>query len=1304
MADLSGHEIAIIGMAGRFPGADQLEQFRQNLRDGVGSSRSFTDEELLVAGVDPAPPNGIELFDAAFFGYTLEEAARTDPHVRLLLESAWHALESAGYNPHTYDGQIGLFVGAGTTRGPVSHGAQEAIANLISFKLNLTGPSVGVQTANSSSLVTVHLACRSLLDGECDMALAGGVSVRMPQVAGYQHTVGGSGAGVVVLRRLADALADGDTICAVIRGSAINHFGPGGTNAQLALEEAPRRAPSDPGRPRELLVLSAGTEMALERMTDELVQHLREHPDLNLADVACTLQTGRGALAHRRTAVVQSVTDAVAALESRDPKRVETATASQSERPVVFLFPGVGDHYVNMGAQLYREEPAFRKHVDRCAELLRPLLGEDLRNALYRRGESDLPAVGNLFQAFARARSNEPATDPIGRMPLAHAAVFVTEYALAMLLMDWGIRPTALIGYSLGEYVAACVAGVMTLEEALTVLVRRAEWVEQMPAGAMLAVSLPVESLQPLLDAGLSLAVVNSGALCVVAGEPEAVAALQQSLESQKVSCRRLPSTHAFHSEMLRPIAGQLAELMGTCRLQPPQIPYISNVTGDWITAAQATDPAYWTEHMCRTVWFGNGLGTLWEQLRNPVMVEVGPGQALSSLALQHPLKAGGADRRALTVLRSEWDDQPDLKVLLTAMGRLWLAGMRVDWRRLHAGVRRHRLPLPGYPFERQDCGIPLQAGDPDQPVTALRRHEPANWFYAPSWKRSSPALPGEAGSAARVLLFADGTGFGDGLAAQLEAAGHDVVRVRSGSGFSRVDGRAYAVCPDRSADYETLLADLQARGWSPDRVVHGWTVAADGAIGPAEARRLGFYSLLYLAHALAGRTAAATIRMSVITNGLYDVTGEERQAAPAAALLLGPCKVIPQEYPRITARSIDMDWPPAPDRQAQLIQRLGAEVIAGGPEPVVAYRGHHRWVQTYEPATLRSRGAPLLRRDGVYLIIGGLGEVGLALAEYLARQGPVRLVLTGRSPWALIDRQIRKLQELESMGAEVLVLQADAFDREQMTAAMAAIDRRYGALHGVIHAAGVTGAWGVCPIGEALPSWCEPHFAAKVEGLALLADLLTGRELDFVLLNSSLSAVLGGLGLAAYAAANAFMDAFASQMCQVTSVPWLSLNWEGWRFTDRGHVRAALEPTVMAYSITPAEAVQALEIVLSAEVPPQLVVSVGELQVRLDDWINPGSGLKTDRDEHGLHPPQPIPFTPPRTELEERLCQIWAETLRIRSLGVHDNFFDLGGNSLLAVQLIARMGETLRLAVDVPTLTANATPAALAAATAGVS
>lgn len=1492
MAAVSEHEIAIIGMAGRFPGADHLEQFWQNLRDGVGAIRWFTDGELLVAGTDPvllrhpryvkvgAPIQGSELFDADFFGYSRQEAERTDPHVRFFLESAWHALESAGYNPHTYDGQIGLFVGAG------ADSLQDAITSLLSFKLNLTGPSVGVQTACSSSLVAVHLACRSLLDGECDMALAGGVSVRVPQVAGYLHgtdgmfspdgqcrafdadaggTVGGSGVGVVLLKRLTDALADGDTICAVIRGSAVNHdgalkeeyadpsvqgeatviakalataqiepetvsyveahgtgsplgdsieiaaltqafrastdgtgfcaigsvktnighldqaagiagliktvlalqhrqlpptlhfqkanpgidfanspfyvsteladwpagrtprragvssFGRGGTNAHVVLEESPGWAPSDPGRPWELLTLSARTETALETMTDELVQHLRQYPDLHLSDVAYTLQTGRRAFEHRRTVVAQNVADTVAALESRDPKRVVTGSASKWERPVVFMFPGMGDHYVNMGAQLYREEAAFRKHVDQCAEFLQPMLGEDLRDVLYRRGDSDAPAAGNLFQAFARSRSNEPTKDPIGRMPIAHAAMFVTEYALARLLMEWGIRPAALIGYSLGEYVAACVAGVMTLEEALTVLVRRAGWIEQLPSGAMLAVSLPAESLQPLLGEGLSLAVVNSGSLCVVSGEPAAVTSLQHRLESDKVSCRWLPTTHAFHSEMLRPIAGQLAELVGTLHLKPPQIPCISNLTGTWMTAAQAMDPAYWTEHMCQTVWFGEGIGTLWEQLENPLMVEVGPGQALSSLSLQHPLRASNTDRAALSVLRSEWDGQPDLKVLVTAMARLWLTGLHVDWPRLHAGVRRHRLPLPVYPFERQAYRIQPRVDNQGQPRKWIRKQEPAEWFYAPSWKRSSLAVPQETGSDGKLrrwLVFADGAGLAEAMAAQLESTGHEVVRVRVGDGFGRMENGEYTVCPDRRSDYESLLADLQARGWSPERVIHGWTVAPDREIGADEARKLGFYSLVYLTRALASQAALHQIGISVISSGMHDVTGEERHVAPAASLILGLSKVLPQECPHIALRCIDVDWPAGSDQRQQLLQRLGSEVMTDDAEPVVAYRRHHRWVQMYEPVVVRSATAPRLREGGVYLIIGGLGEMGLVFAAFLAQRGQARLVLTGRSPfpprteWAdrlaatdeadPVNRQIRRLQELEAMGAEVLILQADIADREQMAAVLAESDRRFGTLHGVIHAAGVTSAWGACPVREATPTWCEPHFVAKVEGLAALADVLTGRKLDFVLLNSSLSAVLGGLGFAAYAAANAFMDAFANRMRQTLSVPWLSLNWEGLRFGNQLDLQATLGSTVAPYALSPAQATQALERVLSMALPPQLVISVGDLHGRLDQWSNPGLRATPTLDavassgDYSLRPSLPIPFAAPQTELEKHLCQLWAETLGIEGVGIYDNFFDLGGTSLGAVQLIARVRETLKAPIEVPSLLANPTPAAL--------
>ena len=877
-------DIAIIAMSGQFPKAQDIDSLWNNLCNGIESISFFSEQEMVAEGVNIKWLNNpkhvrasgvlsdIELFDAYFFGYSPKEAELIDPQQRLFLECAWSAIETAGYNPENYKGLIGVYAGCGGNDyllknlypnreilelndfDKLSFGnAPDHLATRVSYKLNLTGPALNVQTACSTSLVAVHLGCQSLLNGECHMAIAGGVSIHLPQKTGYLYqeglilspdghcrtfdakakgTVGGNGVGIVVLKRLADAIADGDYIHAVIKGSSINNdgslkvgytapsidgqaavisqaqavagidaetityieahgtatllgdpieiaaltqafrastqkkgfcaigslktnighlntaagvagliktvlalkhkllppslhfekpnpqidfanspfyvnsklcpwetngtprragvssFGIGGTNAHVVLEETPAefeyksQESGESGRKFQLLVLSAKTETALNTATANLVEHLNNHPDLNLADVAYTLGVGRKAFNHRRILVCCDREDAVNTLSTQDPKRIFTNVQESKNRPVAFMFSGQGSQYVNMALELYQEEPAFTEQIDLCAELLKPHLGLDLRDILYPSEEVTQQAVEQLNQTA-----------------IAQPALFTIEYALAKLWMSWGVHPKAAIGHSIGEYVAATLAGVFTLEEALSLVAARGQLAQQMPPGSMLAVPLPQQEVQPLLNNKLSLAAINGPSLCTVSGATDAIEALQQQLLAQGVECRRLHTSHAFHSYMMEPILERFTEQVKKVNLKPPQIPYISNVSGTWIAAEEATNPNYWARHLRQTVLFSSGWQRLLQE-QDLILLEVGPGRTLATIAKKHVDKA--AEQVILSSLRHPQDQQSDVAFLLNALGRLWLAGIQVDWAGFYAGSQHHRLPLPTYPFERQ--------------------------------------------------------------------------------------------------------------------------------------------------------------------------------------------------------------------------------------------------------------------------------------------------------------------------------------------------------------------------------------------------------------------------------------------------------------------------------------------------------------------------------------------------------------------------------------------------------------------------
>ncbi len=870
--------VAIVGMAGRFPGADDIGAFWRNLCGGVDSISRFTEAELREAGVSQSlleNPSYVgaralfrdaECFDAQFFGYNPREADLTDPQHRIFLETAWQALEDAGCDPERYPGTIGVYAGVSLNTYLLANlcadrkfidelvgghqvtgyefllgNDKDYLSTRVSYKLNLRGPSMTIQTACSTSLVAISQACQSLLNYQCDAALAGAVSISFPRHRGYLHqegslasadgscrafdaqatgTVFGDGAGVVVLKRLEDAIASRDSIYAVIKGFALNNdgsskvgytapsvagqaeviamaqemagfqpetitcieahgtatplgdpiemagltqafrsrkgnycaigsvktnvghlevaagvcglmkmalalqhklippslhfdkpnpkidfanspfyvnteltewkagetprragvssFGVGGTNAHVVLEEAPAPEPAAESRASQLLVLSAKTAAALERATANLVRHLEADDAESLADIAWTLQTGRQAFQHRRALVARSAPDAIQALS--DPKRVLTRQSLAGEASVVFMFPGQGAQYVNMGRELYEKEPVFRDTIDLCAGVLQEILGANLRGILY-------PAPGG----------EEAAEAQLTRTSVTQPALFAVEYALASLWMSWGIRPKAMIGHSVGEYVAACLAGVFSLEDALLLLARRARLMQDLPAGGrMLAVRMGEAELRPLLAENISLAAINGPSLCVVSGPEAATAALAAKLEAAGSASKQLCTSHAFHSAMMDPILEAFTALVSKTPLHAPAIPYVSNVSAGWITPVEAASPVYWARHLRETVRFSEGMGLLVAEPEQ-ILLEVGPGQALATFARQHPAKK----KEQAVIASLPVPGRGEVDSILHALGQLWVHGAPLNSAGLYSRERRRRVHLPAYPFER---------------------------------------------------------------------------------------------------------------------------------------------------------------------------------------------------------------------------------------------------------------------------------------------------------------------------------------------------------------------------------------------------------------------------------------------------------------------------------------------------------------------------------------------------------------------------------------------------------------------------
>ncbi|HYG62914.1 MAG TPA: beta-ketoacyl synthase N-terminal-like domain-containing protein [Thermoanaerobaculia bacterium] len=1507
-------DIAVIGMAGRFPRAARLEDFWRNLADGVEAITFLSDEELAAAGVSREllqHPNyvkaaslldGVDTFDAPFFGYSAREAEIMDPQQRLFLEHAWEALEGAGYVPERFEGLIGVYAGVAWNTYLLSNltsnrelfegggGFQVFITNdkdfmptRVSYKLNLKGPSVVVQTSCSTSLVAIHLACLSLLNYECDMALAGGVTVRVPQKEGYFHhegglsspdghcrafdaraagTIFGSGIGVVVLKRLSEALDDGDPIRAVIKGSAINNdgsvkvsytapsvegqagviaaahaiagfesgedletlryvechgtgtslgdpievtaltkafrehtdrrafcalgsvktnlghldaaagvagfiktvlalehrqlppslhfeepnpvidfanspffvntalrewetedgaprragvssFGVGGTNAHVILEEAPEPEPSGPSRPWQLLRLSARSETALQAATANLRAWLEENEEASLPDVAYTLALGRSVFRHRQVLVCRDRDEALSLLAGENAPRLLTETDAEDprDRPVVFLFSGQGSQHHGMARELSETEAVFRQEMDRCAELLRPRLGLDLRRVLW-------PAPG----------SEEEAARQLARTALTQPALFAVEYALARLWMSWGVRPQAMLGHSIGEYVAACLAGVFSLEDALALVAARGRLMQDLPAGGMLSVPLPEEELAPLLGPHLSIAAVNEPARTAVSGPFGALEELERDLTARGVEYRRLQTSHAFHSTMMEPALQPFLAEVRRLRLQPPAVPFLSNVTGTWITPEQATDPEYWARHLRQPVRFAAGVAEL---LRDPrrILLEVGPGRTLATLAARHPGRTG---QPVLASLRHPQDDTSDLRMMLEALGRLWLSGLAVDPAAFYGGEHRRRVALPTYPFERQRYWIdpkPLALVEPaaSRPGTPVKRADLADWFYLPSWKPSLATGTAESTGPRRWLVLAHRSGPSARLAELLSHRQAEVVTVHPGD------------------DFEQRLASLASD--APLTVLHAWALgwdlpAASDAPGFEAAQEQGFHALVSLARTLGRRPGP--VDLLVVADGLAALTAAE-PTAPEKATLLGLLKVLPQELPHVTCRAIDVALPPSGSRQeSALLERLLAEISHSPSDELVVLRGRERWVPDFEPVRLDSRST-LLREGGVYLLTGALAGNGFALARLLARDARARLVLleppstpgggggpdrpaqaTGSvgageggahtkepsrddpAPRAGGDRHAR-IGLLESLGASVLLLETDLADESDLRRALAEAEAHFGPLHGVIHAASTQGERTFRALAELGPEEAAWHFRPKAHALYSLDRVLAGRHLDFFAVISSLATVLGGVAYGAYAAANAFLDAFVRERNRQEGSSWLALDWDVWQFEDETEQILAVREDLAGLAMTPREGEETFRRALAAPAD-RLLVSTADLAARLAqrrERIEAARGRHTQVPSQGtagtmtskaLHPrPLQTPYTPPETELERRIVEVWQRTLGFEQIGVHDNFFELGGDSFLAIQVVAKIKEELQVDLPVARLYQGLTVRALA-------
>ncbi|MEL6929617.1 MAG: acyltransferase domain-containing protein, partial [Cyanobacteria bacterium J06600_6] len=1311
---------------------------------------------------------------------------------------------------------------------------KDFLTTRVSYKLSLEGPSVNLQTACSTSLVAVHLACQSLLSGECDMALAGGVAISLS--AGYIHqeggiyssdghcrafdsnaqgTIAGSGVGIVALKRLEDAQSDRDNILAVIKGSAINNdgeakvsytapridtqakvirsaqlvaevepdsisyiethgtgtslgdpieiaaltqafghstdkqfcaiasvkpnighldaaagiaslikavlalkhqqippsincdrpneqidwdnspfyvnreltdwkssnsprragvssFGIGGTNVHVVLEEALEKAEGRGQRAEgigeqgeqgsgvsrgancvrpQLLVVSAKTETALNTATNNLADYLQSNPELDLADVAYTLQFGRRAFDYRRMVVANSVEDAAESLSMTAPEKVFTNKIEPGYRSVVFMFSGQGSQYQNMGWELYQHEPVFKENCDRCFQILDNYLDVSLKEIIFS------PASPTSSAASAPSAL-------INETQYAQLAIFTIEYALAQLWMNWGVMPEAVIGHSIGEYVAATIAGVFDLEDALKLIVTRAKLMQQQPSGVMLSVALSAVEMEQYLNAEVDLAGSNAPSLCAVSGTENAIANLETLLQDKGIACRRLKTSHGFHSSLMDGAIAPFIEAVKAVKLSPPRIPLISNVTGTWLSEAEATNPEYWGRHLRQTVRFTEGISDIVKE-PNRILLEVGAGKTLRTLAKQvapqHTILSSIRHPKEKQLSANEgWGD---FSFILRTCGQLWLSGVKIDWDKLYF-EQPGRVSLPTYPFERQRYWIEADLAEFALSSATKIESDSNNWFYIPSWSRALPLTKIDSAELARKqyrwLIFADEISLDDSLSEKLISSGHQVITVIPGTGFKVVNDNSIAI---ERGNYQQLFKYLSDRDFIPEQIIY----SEDG--------KHNYTQLLDLVKVL-DKQLSNPIQLNIIVNNLHDIVGTEDINLDLVSIE-GIVKVIGQEYPQTNCRLIDTDV-----SQTQLNPDYLVSEILTADNLSIAYRANRRWQQIYQPLVLDSDRSRL-KQQGVYLIFGSITQgLGLVFAEYLINKFQAKLILVG---------------EIEGeLNIDCLTIEVDINNRQAVSKAISEAESSIGKIDGVFYSTPMTNQKSASIIADLNSEHWEYNYQTKINPLQILSECLRDKQLDFVLVQSSLSSILGGIGLAAYAGANCYLDAFIEQQNNNSNylTPWFSVNWDACQTELEKANNTGIGASLTEFSLTPQEVGEATEKILSLTSGSQVIVAKGNLQQRIDRWLKPtakdNKANKTNNIQQHSRPNITSEYAAPTNETEIAIAEIWQQVLGIDSVGINDSFFELGGHSLLAIQTISRIREKFQVELPMSSILAE--------------
>jgi acyl transferase domain-containing protein/NAD(P)-dependent dehydrogenase (short-subunit alcohol dehydrogenase family)/acyl carrier protein len=1464
-----GLEVAVIGMSGKFPGSSDHRSYWNNLRDGRELIRHFTDEELKNWGVPESHlrnefyvksfgmMDDKDCFDHNFFGYSPDEAAFMDPQTRMLHEHCWSALEDAGYTSVIEKQKISLFAGAARNdnwKVYTFNRADEAaldpfykdmitshtfISTLVAYKLNLRGSSFFVDTACSTSLSAVHLACRSLLFGDARIALAGAVTAFSHKPKGYFYqegmiysadghcrafdkdaggTVGSEGVGVVVLKKLSEAIKDRDNIYCIIRGTAANNdgnqkvgytapsvkgqsdcikmahkvagvdprsisyieahgtatslgdpvelralneafaisgrentcaigavksnighpdtaagvaglmkvalslqhrqlppslhfetanpeidfaggpfyvnttlkewegpgdfplragvssFGIGGTNVHAVLEEAPIAEPGDKGRHYKILTLSARTANAAAGYIARLKHFLETEDNVDLADMAYTLQAGRRHFEYRKSLVYRDKDELVNMLNG-DGLLNQLIRSGERQQQVVFMFSGAGSQYVNMGKGLYESVPLFREEMDKGFALLEKMTGVNYRSIIY---------------------PSSPEDTSINVMLHTQPVIFLFGHTLARLLMSWGITPQFMIGHSIGEYIAACLSGVFSYEDAMKLVVARGQLMNDMPRGSMLSVYMNEADAQHYVNDSITIAAVNGPEQVVFSGGVAAIDELVRELEGQDISSTRLYASHAGHSYMIDGIVPAYMKVLETVQRNAPAIPFVSNLTGNMISTGEATSVAYWLQHMRQTVRFSEGISSLLAYKKELVFIEIGGGHSLTTLVRQHQSEKVKA--LAFNLIRHPKDAVDDEKYMAENIGKLWEQGISINWNLYYGQEKRRRISLPTYAFEpyRHPAMVdPLEKGLPQafQAVAGANGGSLNAWLYYPVWKTAVPQGIAHKGHERTYLFFSQCDELDRYIHSFLEED-CKVIEVGVGSAYEKQADDRYVIDPAIQDHYDRLFEEIGREAMAGADIIYAWGRGAapqppDLTAGSPVMDRL-YFGLVKIIKMLLRQDAIRDKRITVLTSALHKVIGNER-ICYSQSLLLGLVNTLPQEHP-VLCGNIDLDAEEAP--RAAAFQAAHEIRHFSGEDRIVALRYGQRWIQDYQRNT---RPLPaessVIRKGGTYVVTGGLGNVGYILAEYLLKTYDVKLAITGRTKISgatghrgpAAGKAYERWQRLKGISENVMYLSADVSDAAAFRQAVAEVQQKFGPVNGVVHAAGNVDIDHFELIEDITPRHTMDMLAPKVQGIWNIYDTFQDAGPDFVWITSSLATVLAGLSYSAYASANLFMDHFVAA---------ISRRLPGWKCVGLAEMifdeNYAENPVKPRNALLPEEITALFEWSLLQRDCPLILETVEDLTLRIKRTYDvkrhalPDGNIVANTGRKAERPNISTAYVAPATPTEKKLSEMVEIFFGVSGIGMEDNFFELGGDSLKAMVLLKRIKKEFDTSIPI--------------------